>query len=94
MANRLCVQYTKFVDLDDTGKETDVTWGIRVFDDYANWYSNHFASLDEVREACNAENVWDFIAENAVAPVIDEPLFDPGDGNYSGLLLNDVWVER
>ena len=59
MGNRIDVVYTKFTNLDDNGSELDSTYGFRIYDDYANVYSNSFTSFDEVKRELNEDTVVD-----------------------------------
>lgn len=48
MSNKAGIYPTKFVSIDLQGKETDVTYGLRVADDNDSTYSNFFTEVDIV----------------------------------------------
>jgi hypothetical protein len=47
MGNRVCINLTKFVDLDLKGNEVETTYGLRIGDDYDATFKNGLAK-DEV----------------------------------------------
>ena len=83
MSNRLCVEYTKFVNLNDSGQEVDHTFGFRIYDDYQAEYRNTYYSFEELRVSINRENIQEFL---------EREYFDFYE-DRRGVELNDEWVE-
>jgi hypothetical protein len=56
MGNRVCINLTKFVDIDLQGNEVETTYGLRVCDDFDGSYKSGLAK-DEVVGKSPAEIV-------------------------------------
>jgi hypothetical protein len=85
MGNRISVQYTKFVNLDEKGSESEPMFGFRVYDDYASAYNNTYESFDELKKEVN---------EDTVVGIVESMEGFDDAGEYpiylNGNLVNDI----
>ena len=86
MSNRLCIQPTKFTNINN-GVEDEPTFGVRIFDDYGNSYTNSWDSipenpLDILKIVCKDMN-----DDNTMA------MIDNVQENELGLYVGDEWFE-
>lgn len=52
MSNMVCVQFTRFQNLDQEGDPSkEIDYGYRIYDDYEGDYNNCFDSVDAMIEA-------------------------------------------
>lgn len=86
MSNMVCIQFTKFQNLDRHGKPSEEpTFGYRIYDDYDGDYNNCFNSVDEMVEAgLTPDSIFDYI-------------FDHHDSYWEeavnrGVMLNGVYL--
>lgn len=66
MANIVEVQFTIFINIDNTGAPMDEChYGYRIFDDYDADYNNTFESVADMLEAgLTPEGIFDYISEH------------------------------
>lgn len=83
MSNRLDVQYTKFVDINDEGKEIETSWGFRVFDSYGKSYDNFYESFEQLKEQVNPKTILS-VLEN-----LDQEMHDYARDN--GIAINNKY---
>jgi len=88
MSNRVTLQFTKFLNVDEQGKPTrEESFGYRVFDDYGQSYNNTFENMEEVAEKITKDTVLSVIQSH--------PEFEDLDSDTcSGVFLNDTYIER
>lgn len=86
MSNMVCVQFTRFQNLDQDGNPSDEpTIGYRIYDDYGGDYNNCFNSIDAMIEAgLTPERIFDYICEN------HESFWE--EAMNRGVTLNDVYL--
>ena len=86
MSNMVCVQFTRFQNLDQDGNPSDKpTLGYRIYDDYGGDYNNCFDSVDAMIEArLTPEGIFDYINEN------HESFGE--EAMNRGVTLNDVYL--
>lgn len=89
MSNRVTIQPTKFVNLLETGSEDlqGITYGVRVYDDYGNAYSNTWdkmpiGDMEVLRKVCNEMD--DDVTSAMIDYVVE---------NENGLYIGDNWYE-
>jgi len=82
--NRPCFQYTRFVNLDNSGNEFDESWGYRLYDDYDQTYNNTFKSFEELRDVVHKENLLEYLWNNHFEFIVD--LMD------RGIYFNEEWM--
>ena len=87
MSNRLVIQPTKFTNINNGIEDTEVAYGVRVFDDYGCSYCNSWDSIPEnpleiLRKVCTDMN-----DENTMA------MIDNVQENELGLYIGDDWYE-
>ena len=86
MSNMVCVQFTRFQNLDQDGNLSDEpTLGYRIYDDYGGDYNNCFDSVDAMIEAgLTPEGIFDYICVN------HESFWE--EAMNRGVTLNDVYL--
>lgn len=86
MSNMVCVQFTRFQNLDQDGNPSDEpTLGYRIYDDYGGDYNNCFVSVDEMLEkGLTPEGIFDYILE------YHESFGE--EAMNRGVMLNDVYL--
>lgn len=86
MSNMVCVQFTKFQNLDQHGKPSEEpAFGYRIYDDYDGVYNNCFHSVEEMVEAgLTPEGIFDYICEN------HESFWE--ETMNRGIMLNNVYL--
>lgn len=82
MSNKVNVQYTKFIDIDEEGKELSSTFGYRIYDDYGQEYLTMFGSTEDLKKKINPDTIFDVI-ENEHEEFYEAAMTD-------GLYLNGV----
>lgn len=87
MSNRVSIQPTKFTNINN-GVESDITYGVRVYDDYGNAYCNTWDSIPLDDMELLKKVVEDMTDDNTVA-MLD---FIVSDGK--GLYIGSNWYER
>jgi len=87
MSNRVTIQPTKFVNLVD-GNDSEVTYGVRVYDDYGNSYSNIWElselmdDMEILKKVCSDMNHEETMA--MISYVIEKEI---------GLYIGSNWYE-
>jgi len=86
MSNIVCVQYTKFQNLNADGSPADEpNLGYRIYDDYGGDYNNCFDTVDEmIEKGLTPEGIFDYILEN------HESFWE--EAMNRGVMLNDVYL--
>lgn len=87
MSNRLVIQPTKFVNINNGVEDTSHSYGVRIYDDYGSAYANCWDSipedpLDILRKVCSEMN-----DDNTMA------MIDYVQENERGLYIGDDWYE-
>ena len=62
--NHPCLQFTRFIDLGDDGREIEESYGYRLYDEFDYVYNNKFSSFSELSDVINRNTVVDFIWSN------------------------------
>ena len=82
MSNRITVQFTKFIDIDETGEENTVPiFGYRVYDSYGKDYNNTFESLEELNAEVSKDTLLDVVRSLEGFADVDEDTCDGIDFN-------------
>lgn len=84
MSNRVALQFTKFINIDEKGEVLDESLGYRIYDDYSQNYDNTFASLAELNSSINIGTLKDFISSNC------DEFYD--SVAEKGIWLNGDWI--
>lgn len=86
MSNMVCVQFTRFQNLDQEGNPSkEIDYGYRIYDDYDGDYNNCFDSVDAMIEAgLTPECIFDYILEN------HDSFWE--EAMNRGVILNDVYL--
>ena len=85
MSNRPTIQNTKFIDLDANGKQIGKpAYGVRIFDDNGQMYSN---TMDKKDLPCTPEQAL------AVIPDLDSNMHDFIVSERLGFYFNDDWCQ-
>jgi hypothetical protein len=82
--DRPCFQYTRFVDINEEGKEVEEKWGYRLYDDLDAVYNNTFDSFEELKDVVNRKNLMSFLMDNH--------LEFAGWITERGIYFNDEWL--
>lgn len=91
MSYRLNVQPTKFVNIDpETGKELEANYGIRIYDDEGQAYTNNFKTWDELRVKLSKENLLDTMQE--YFPDFADGIWS--SSAFSGIYVGDLFYNR
>ena len=84
MSNRIEIELTKFVDINNKGSEGNVMYGYRIYDNYANVYNNTFESLESLNNELNDNNFWEVLNNHDEFSGVDEL-------SCSGISFNDTF---
>lgn len=86
MSNMVCVQFTRFQNLNQDGAPCEEPClGYRIYDDYGGDYNNCFDSVEAMLEAgLTPEGIFDYILEN------HESFWE--EAMNRGVMLNDVYL--
>ena len=90
MSNIVCIQRTKFINLDNKGNSTSESYGFRMYDNYEFSYNNDFTLseilLDDlalfkfIRENCIEDqriaDILYFLYENEIGLFIDDSFYE------------------
>jgi len=86
MSNQLCLEYTRFEDLDVLGNAQTESYGYRAYDQYASVYYNLCNTFDELVELVNEQNVIGYLCQNHYDEFDDTSL-------RKGVLTNGIFIE-
>jgi hypothetical protein len=85
MSNTVTIQYTKFSNIDDDGREGSFDYGYRIYDDYAMVYNNNFDNFTALKEEVNEDNFWVLLN--------DHPEFEDALKNMNGINFNGQFYD-
>ncbi len=57
MSNVVTIQFTRFTNIDEKGKEINTNFGYRIYDSYESQYNNTFSSLEELNDTVNRDTL-------------------------------------
>lgn len=80
MSNEIQVKYTKFTNLDSNGNEVGTMYGVRIYDEFENFYSNTWDDFDSLVQEINPETIVDYV--KSIYNEYESDMFDLDDPLY------------
>lgn len=76
------IQFTRFVNLNITGDDNDISYGYRIYNEEKSQYNNSFVTLEELNAYISKDTIKNFLQE--YHPYFYEMIYIDGEFEFNG----------
>lgn len=81
------IQFTKFINVNCNGKDDDISYGYRIYNEEKSEYNNSFISLEDLRKDINKSTIMDFLQE--YHPDFYKIIYIDNEFEFNGDIITD-----